>query len=243
MAVKYDDIYNEEYNKAIGNSVKKLEESQEAAEKARRTAHEATTNKLQQNHSNAMKQAYISKMKEQKAAPSILARQGLNGGYSETNQASITRNYHNNRLAADLNLQNSLKDADVQLDSDIASLKSTYADAINSAKQNAISLALSAAAQRFNAQQAAGGGVGGSPYTSPPDLDNGKETLPINTGTVTGTGSTIKQMQSDVDAPVSYYTTVIENGVLYRLGKNANGRTITKEAVRSGAGAQGQLNR
>lgn len=234
MAVKYDDIYNEEYNKAIGNSVKKLEESQEAAEKARRTAHEATTNKLQQNHSNAMKQAYISKMKEQKAAPSILARQGLNGGYSETNQASITRNYHNNRLAADLNLQNSLKDADVQLDSDIASLKSTYADAINSAKQNAISLALSAAAQRFNAQQATSGGGVSSVQPAEPE-----------------TGSTTNMIQNRVNTAgrvqdMTPVTSQVKNGTIYYYNKD--GVIVKTEKVKNnnyslGAGAQGQLNR
>lgn len=208
MAVKYDDIYNEEYNKAIGSSVKKLEESQEAAEKARRTAHEATTNKLQQNHSNAMKQAYISKMKEQKAAPSILARQGLNGGYSETNQASITRNYHNNRLAADLNLQNSLKDADVQLDSDIASLKSTYADAINSAKQNAISLALSAAAQRFNAQQATSGG--GVSYKPPAEPETGSTTNMIQNRV--NTAGTVQ------DKTTAYVR--VKNGTAYYYNKD-----------------------
>ena len=241
MALKYEDIYNEEYNKVLGNSVKKLEEAQAQGEKSLKTSYDTTADRLKQNRDNSLKQAYISRMKEQKAAPSMLARQGLNGGYTETNLASINRNYQNNRNAAELNYQNNLKDADVAYNSDLSSLKSTFADAINSAKQNAISIALSSAAQRFNAQQAAGGGVGGSLYA--PDTDNSKETLPINTGTVTGSTSTLKQMQSKSESPVSYYTTVIENGVLYRLGKNANGRTITKEAVRSGAGAQGQLNK
>lgn len=234
---KYEDIYNEEYNKVLGNSVQKLEEAQAQGEKSLKASYDTTADRLKQTRDNSLKQAYISRMKEQKAAPSTLARQGLNGGYSETNLASINRNYQNNRNTAEQNYQNNLKDADVAYNSDLSSLKSTFADAINSAKQNAIFIALSSAAQRFNAQQT-GGGYSGSSYTETDD-----ETLPINTGTVTGNTSTLKKMQNESESPVSYYTTVIENGVLYRLGKNANGRTVTKEAVRSGAGAQGQLNR
>ena len=236
MAKTYDAFYDEEYKKILGNSVNKLEEAQQQNEKSLKTNYDTTVNKLQQTRDNSLKEAYISRMKEQKAAPATLARQGLNGGYSETNQAAITRNYQNNRNSAEQNYQNNLKDADVAYNSDLSSLKATYADAINSAKQNAISLALSSAAQRFNAQNV---GVGGSSGTNP-DENPGTDPAVKNTGTVSGTSSALKQMQSGNEAPVAYYTTVMENGVLYRLGKNANGRTITKEAVKSGGGAQSQ---
>ena len=148
MAVKYDDIYNSEYTKALGNSVKNLEDSRAQAETALKKSYDATAARLKTNRETALREAYISKMKEERAAPSTLSRQGLGGGYSESNQAAITRNYQNNRAAAERNYADNATSADISYNSDLASLKSQYADAIANAKQNAVSQALSAAAAR-----------------------------------------------------------------------------------------------
>lgn len=235
MAVKYEDIYKDEYKKAIGNSVAKLEESEKAAQTSLKKNYDATAARLKETRDESLKQAYISKMKEEKDAPAILARQGLGGGYSETNQANITRNYQNNRAAANKNYQDNLTNADVAYNSDAASLKATYADAINAAKQNAISLAMQQASQRYNAalaeEQAAGSGTGGgTPATDPAAALRNDY---VQTGTVVNTKQGLVNTQRQTEAPAVSYTYRYENGTLYRVGLNANGRPVSKTPVNS----------
>lgn len=171
----YDEIYNEEYNKAIGNSVSDIEKQQKEAEGSLASNKQIALNKLKQAYENnaktltdnknqALQEAYISKMKEQRDMPGTLARQGLGGGVSETTQASLTRNYQNNRNSAEKNyatnktsLDTAYADNQGTIESDyntnLTNLKSSYLNAIANAKQNAMSLALSSASNRYNAYQ------------------------------------------------------------------------------------------
>lgn len=232
MAVSYEDIYKKQYKKTIGDTVENLKEAEGAGLKSLKTSYDATEKKLTQNRDNSLKQAYISKMKEEKEAPALLARQGLNGGYSESAQASITRNYQNNRTAAENNYQDNMANAQTAYNSDVASLKATYADAINSAKQNAIALATSQASNIYNAalaeeQAAAGSGGSGNSKEQQTEAPSGY----INTGTVTNTPAGIVSNKRQTEAPAVKYTYRYENGTLYRVGLNANGRPVTKTPV------------
>ena len=150
MAVSYDAIYNEEYKKAIGDSVANLEKTRAAAETSLKKSYDNSVNKVKQDQNEALRQAYISKRKEELYAQSALARQGLSGGMSETNQASILRNYQNNRNTANKNYQTNLSSLEQGYNSDLASLRANYDDYINSARQNAVSIAISNAANRYN---------------------------------------------------------------------------------------------
>lgn len=197
MAVSYDQIYSEEYKKNLGNSVANLEAAQKTGEESLlknkaqslntlKQAYDNSASTLLKNKDKALKEAYISKMKEQKDLPSILARQGLGGGVSETTTASLMRNYQNNRNSAEENYGTNKTNLDTQYGNDIAqvetgyntdlaNLKSSYASQIENAKQNAISLALSSASQRYNAlaaeeaaaQQAALASAGGGGSKAP----------------------------------------------------------------------------
>ena len=99
-----------------------------------------------------------------------MARQGLSGGYTESNLASIERAYANNRNAAKKNYDENLTSLDIGYNGDLASLRNSYLDMINAAKQNAASQALTSAAQRYNAlkaeEKAAAASSGGSSYAS-----------------------------------------------------------------------------
>lgn len=150
MAVSYDQIYKEEFNKAIGDSVTRLQQSQEQQEKALKAGYDQQQTALADNRNKALREAYISKMKEERDMPSAMARQGLNGGMVESNVASINRAYQNNRRAAEDNFANNKTTLDVGYEGDLANIRSQYVDAIATARQNANSLALSAAQQKYN---------------------------------------------------------------------------------------------
>ena len=150
MAIKYEDIYNEEFTKQLGDSVTRLQQSQEQQEKALKAGYDQQQANLQANRNKALKEAYISKMKEERDMPSAMARQGLNGGMVESNVASINRAYQNNRRAAEDNYANNKTTLDVGYEGDLANIRSQYVDAIATARQNANSLALSAAQQKYN---------------------------------------------------------------------------------------------
>lgn len=150
MAIKYEDIYNEEFTKQLGDSVTRLQQSQEQQEKALKAGYDQQQANLQANRNKALKEAYISKMKEERDMPSVMARQGLNGGMVESNVASINRAYQNNRRAAEDNYANNKTTLDVGYEGDLANIRSQYVDAIATARQNANSLALTAAQQRYN---------------------------------------------------------------------------------------------
>ena len=150
MAVSYDQIYKEEFNKAIGDSVTRLQQSQEQQEKALKAGYDQQQTALADNRNKALREAYISKMKEERDMPSAMARQGLNGGMVESNVASINRAYQNNRRAAEDNYANNKTTLDVGYEGDLANIRSQYVDAIATARQNANSLALSAAQQKYN---------------------------------------------------------------------------------------------
>lgn len=150
MAVSYDQIYKEEFNKAIGDSVTRLQQSQEQQEKALKAGYDQQQTALADNRNKALREAYISKMKEERDMPSAMARQGLNGGMVESNVASINRAYQNNRRAAEDNFANNKATLDVGYEGDLANIRSQYVDAIATARQNANSLALSAAQQKYN---------------------------------------------------------------------------------------------
>ena len=149
MAIKYEDIYNEEFTKQLGDSVTRLQQSQQQ-EKALKAGYDQQQANLQANRNKALKEAYISKMKEERDMPSVMARQGLNGGMVESNIASINRAYQNNRRAAEDNYANNKTTLDVGYEGDLANIRSQYVDAIATARQNANSLALTAAQQRYN---------------------------------------------------------------------------------------------
>lgn len=151
MAVSYDQIYKEELNKAIGDSVTRLQQSQEQQEKALKAGYDQQQTALADNRNKALREAYISKMKEERDMPSAMARQGLNGGMVESNVASINRAYQNNRRAAEDNFANNKTTLDVGYEGDLANIRSQYVDAIATARQNANSLALSNAGTRYNA--------------------------------------------------------------------------------------------
>jgi len=150
MAVSYDQIYKEEFDKALGDSVTRLQQSQEQQEKALKAGYDQQQANLTANKNKALKEAYISKMKEERDMPSAMARQGLNGGMVESNLASINRAYQNNRNAAEENYANNKTTLDVGYEGDLANIRSQYVDAIASARQNANSLALTQAGQRYN---------------------------------------------------------------------------------------------
>ena len=150
MAVNYDDIFKKEYETALGDSVTRLQQSQEQQEKALKAGYDQQQADLLANRNKALKEAYISKMKEERDMPSAMARQGLNGGMAESNIASINRAYQNNRNAAETNYNNNKTTLGVGYEGDLANIRSQYVDAIATARQNANSLALTAAQQKYN---------------------------------------------------------------------------------------------
>lgn len=165
----YDKIYNEEYTKYLGNTVNDIKNAQATAEKGLKTAYDASKKKLDDSRAKALNEAYVTKMLALRDAPAQMAKQGLSGGYTESNLASIERAYANNRNNTQNSYNDNISQLDVGYNNDLSTLKNSYLDMINSAKQNAASQALNSAAQRYNALQAeeaaaaasSGGGSGG----------------------------------------------------------------------------------
>lgn len=166
----YDNIYKEEYNKYIGDAESRISNAQKQAEDSLKKTYDASKARLDNDRKESLRQAYITKMMALRDAPAQMARQGLSGGYTESNLASIERAYANNRNAAQKNYDENLTSLDVGYNGDLASLRNSYLDMINAAKQNAASQALTSAAQRYNAlkaeEEAAAASSGGSSYAS-----------------------------------------------------------------------------
>lgn len=256
MAVSYDQIFKEEYNKQLGDSVTRLQQSQAQQEKALRAGYDQQQQKLTENKNKALREAYISKMKEERDMPSTMARQGLNGGMTESNIASIQRNYQNNRNAAETNYNDNRTSLDVGYEGDLANIRSQYVDAIASARQNAHSLALTSAGQRYNAavaeeekakaeaeaaaaaaQAASSGGSGGSSRSGSPSADADDKVPEVeNNGTALANQSGLASTGSDNTATPegsktykSYdYQTKYLNGqkYIYKYGVKSDGSKV-----------------
>ena len=190
----YDSIYQEEYNKYLGDTERRIANAQTQAEESLKKSYDASKSKLDSSRQDALKQAYITKRLAQRDAPEQMAKHGLSGGYTESNLASIERAYANNRNAAQKNYDENLTSLDVGYNGDLASLRNSYLDMINAAKQNAASQALTSAAQRYNALKAeekasaASSGSADSVYTgkgsyTPPNQYNGYGATKGFTGT------------------------------------------------------------
>ena len=195
----YDSIYQEEYNKYLGDTERRIANAQTQAEESLKKSYDASKSKLDSSRQDALKQAYITKRIAQRDAPEQMAKHGLSGGYTESNLASIERAYANNRNAAQKTYDENLTSLDIGYNGDLASLRNSYLDMINAAKQNAASQALTSAAQRYNAlkaeEEAAAASSGGSSSRTSASPVSSKSNTGAGYGTVrtdsvyTGKGS------------------------------------------------------
>ena len=84
---------------------------------------------------NSVQQAYINKMLSQRNLQQTLSAQGLNGGASETTQASMQNNYGNSRNAIDTQRNKSISDLSDTYQQNLAQAQQQYNSAMTSLEQ------------------------------------------------------------------------------------------------------------
>lgn len=154
MSSDYDSLLSA-YEKRQAEILKKQQEALQSEINNNVSNLEAQKASVNANYDDAARQAYITKMQNQKALPEQLAAQGHNGGMSETANLSIGANYQNN-LA---NINNSRNEALNGIDTEINNVKSAGSIeaaqlAANSA-QSALDVYLQLAQQKIAEQQQA----------------------------------------------------------------------------------------
>lgn len=223
----YDSIYQEEYNKYLGDTERRIANAQTQAEESLKKSYDASKSKLDSSRQDALKQAYITKRLAQRDAPEQMAKHGLSGGYTESNLASIERAYANNRNAAQKTYDENLTSLDIGYNGDLASLRNSYLDMINAAKQNAASQALTSAAQRYNAlkaeEEAAAASSAGSSYGYSGSASR-TSASPVSSNSNTGAGYGTVSADSVYTGKGSYAPTNQYNG--YGATKGFTGTRI-----------------
>lgn len=88
---------------------------------------------LQQNEENALREAYINRMMNEKNLRQQLNAQGLTGGASESAIASMLNNYGTSRNNIQNTAADNLRELEQTYNSNLASAQQKYNDAVNSA--------------------------------------------------------------------------------------------------------------
>lgn len=106
-----------------------------------RSAKKKSTRELNVDSEQALREAYITKMQNQRDLNQRLASQGLNGGLAETTMARLANNYGNSRTQVNNTRNRSL-----------AGINQTYAEQLASALQNYNQAMANLEMQRLNAE-------------------------------------------------------------------------------------------
>lgn len=91
---------------------------------------------LQQNEENALREAYINRMMNEKNLRQQLNAQGLTGGASESAIASMLNNYGTSRNNIQNTAADNLRELEQTYNSNLASAQQKYNDAVNSANDS-----------------------------------------------------------------------------------------------------------
>lgn len=91
---------------------------------------------MNQNEENALREAYINRMMNEKNLRQQLNSQGLTGGASESAIASMLNNYGTSRNNINTTAANNLRELEQTYNNNLASAQQSYNDAVNSANDS-----------------------------------------------------------------------------------------------------------
>lgn len=122
----------ESINNMYNSQVASAGTSYNASKKQLADAYSSQQNKLQSGTEDALRQAYISKMQEQKNLDQNLAAQGISGGLSESSKASLANNYGNSRASIQSALTDNLSDLANTYNGNLADMETNYQNLLQS---------------------------------------------------------------------------------------------------------------
>lgn len=103
---RYDDMYNDFAKKTAEDVVK-------------------AKSKKEEDYNEKLKQLYISRMQDQKALDSNLAKAGIRGGATETSNLKLATNYQNNQNKLQKEKTRALEDIETQANDNLFNYKQT----------------------------------------------------------------------------------------------------------------------
>jgi hypothetical protein len=151
----YKKIYNDAYASLEDqyNTQKQALEDEQAKEKAVLDEQKRVADtRLLDTRNEALRQAYISRMQNQRDMPGLMAAQGLSGGASETAIASIMRGYQNSRNAANKEYGTNQTTLDTDYNANSSTLGTKYTQLLNDLQNQRNNDAIAQAQLQYQAE-------------------------------------------------------------------------------------------
>lgn len=179
----FQQFYEDELEKSTGgydDQIAGYKAAQTAEEQALQATKEAQEKKLADERYKAQQDAYVTRRMAEKNLPQILAAQGISGGLTETTASNVYNDYLNAQNKANAAYNTANTDVGNTYSTNLAALKTKWAQAIGEAEQNKRNDAFARAQWAYQAWQAEeerkrqaaarssgrGGGYGGSGTTT-----------------------------------------------------------------------------
>lgn len=228
------------YNSRVGN----LGANYESTKGQLADNYNMSVNNLNQNAENALREAYINRMQNERALAQQMALNGINGGASETTIANMLNNYGNNRNDINTQVANNLASLENAYNNNLASAEQNYNDALNNAENQRLGYIMNlnndlnnGIANSYNDMYNAYGNLSNDYTKAMIDLIEAQEKARIANSNIvrnTNANSGISVADTSASAPDFTTRTGITNYIKNRLENLGSISDITNELYSNG---------
>lgn len=228
------------YNSRVGN----LGANYESTKGQLADNYNMSVNNLNQNAENALREAYINRMQNERALAQQMALNGINGGASETTIANMLNNYGNNRNDINTQVANNLASLENAYNNNLASAEQNYNDALNNAENQRLGYIMNlnndlnnGIANSYNDMYSAYGNLSNDYTKAMIDLIEAQEKARIANSNIarnTNANSGISVADTSASAPDFTTRTGITNYIKNRLENLGSISDITNELYSNG---------
>lgn len=155
--MNFEDFYKEQLAKSgngYDDQINGYKASQAAEEQALEARRAASAKKLEDQKFQAQQDAYVARRMAEKNMPQLLAAQGISGGMTETTAGNIYADYLNSQNKANSAFTSANAELGTNYNTNLASLKTKWSQAIGEAQQNKRNDAFAKAQWAYQAYQA-----------------------------------------------------------------------------------------